>query len=137
MQPLAGNPIEIGGEVLVGNKMRVVLSAAGNQFAAQAGILIDFEHVNANVGNAGGNDFFEREAPAIDRLVWEAGNQVEIDIGNSGSTQAGNIGKGCFTRVKPPHGGRFFVYEGLQAEADSVDATAHQTVNDCWSQGSG
>src|SRR5438094_8772972 len=67
-------------EVLVGNKVGVVSCTARNQFAAEAGIFIDLEHVHADVGHAGIDHVGERKVPALKVLVRQSGDEIDIDI---------------------------------------------------------
>src|SRR5947208_15020039 len=78
-------------EVLVGNKVGVVSCTARNQFAAEAGIFIDLEHVHADVGHAGIDHVGERQVPALKDLVRQSGDEIDIDIFNSSATKAGDI----------------------------------------------
>src|SRR5262249_7305738 len=113
MQSLAGNAVEIGGEVLIRDKKRMVFCFSPGQLASPAWSVVHFQPGNTDVGRTGRDDSFERVTPTLHRLVREAGNQIEVDVGNSRSAQAGDIGKGYFTRVKTPHSGRFSVNKRL------------------------
>src|SRR5256885_8609759 len=78
-------------EVIFGNKVGVVSCTARNQFAAEAGIFIDLEHVHADVGYAGIDHVGERKVPALKVLVRQSGDEIDIDIFNSSATKAGDI----------------------------------------------
>src|SRR5437667_10843529 len=78
-------------EVLVGNKVGVVSCTARNQFAAEAGIFIDLEHVHADEGHAGIDHVGERKVPALKVVVRQSGDEIDIDIFNSSDTKAGDI----------------------------------------------
>ena len=54
---LARHFIEIRSDFVVRNEMSVVSRTACNQLAAKPGILVNLEHVNTGMGNAGGNRF--------------------------------------------------------------------------------
>ena len=57
-EPVAGGFVELGGEVVGGGGVGVEALAAGEDFAAKAGVFVDLEHVDAEVGEAdGGRDF--------------------------------------------------------------------------------
>ena len=83
--------IKIGGGFFVGNEVRVIAGAAGDQFAAQARVFVDFEHVDADVRHSGRDGLRKRFLPAFGRLVRQAGDQIDIDVGNSGGAQAGDV----------------------------------------------
>ena len=57
--------IEIGGGIVVGNKVSMVAGASGDQFAAEAGIVVHFEHVHAGVRNTRGNGLGHGEGPKM------------------------------------------------------------------------
>src|SRR5438132_12823351 len=96
-------------EVLVGNKVGVVSCTARNQFAAEAGIFIDLEHVHADVGHAGIDHVGEREVPALKGVVRQPGNEIDIDIFNSGTTKAGDGVDDCSPSVQAPDGSGLLV----------------------------
>src|SRR2546427_12010880 len=98
-------------DVLVRNKVRVVSCTARNQFAAEAGIFIDLEHVHADVGDAGIDHVGERKVPALKVLVRQSGNEIDIDIFNSSAKKAGDVCDSCSPGVQAPDGSGLLVDE--------------------------
>ena len=70
--------------------MSVISCAAGDQFAAQTRILIDFEHVNAHVRTLRWQDLSTENLPALGSLVRQSRNQIDIDVRNSRRAQPGD-----------------------------------------------
>ena len=77
----AGGLVELGGEFVGGNAVGVEALAAGEDFAAEAGVFVDFEHVDAEVGEADAGGDVERVLPGGGGLVGEAGDEVGADVG--------------------------------------------------------
>ena len=65
----------------------MVTSAVRKHLPAQARILIDFEHINAGVGNAGVSQHGQRLLPGSNGLAGQAGDQIKIQIVNSRGAQ--------------------------------------------------
>ena len=68
--------------------MSVIFLASGDEFAAQARIFVHFQHINAGVRNAGGEQLIQRLVPARASLMRQSGDQVDIDVRNSGGAEA-------------------------------------------------
>ena len=64
-------------------ELRRELQATRNQLAPQAGVGVDFEHVDAGVRYSAGNDLMQRFLPALRGLVRQSCDQVESNIRNS------------------------------------------------------
>ena len=88
LQTLACREIQVGGEIVVGNKMRVIAAAAGEQFVAQTRVFIHLQHVHADVRHAGGERFGQRKIPALLRLMRQPSDQVDADVADAAGPQA-------------------------------------------------
>jgi hypothetical protein len=100
----AGFEIKVGGGVVVGDKVGVIACAARDEFAAEAGVVIDFEHVDADVRDTGGYGFGEGVAPGLDRLMRESGDEVNTDFEDSGGAKVGDVGESDVTCVEASDG---------------------------------
>ena len=87
-QPITSDEVKVGGEIVVGNIMRVVATAAGQQLVAQTGVFVHLQHVDADVRHACSERFGQRKIPAFLRLVRQPGNEINADIANAASPQA-------------------------------------------------
>ena len=56
-QALTRGEIKVGGEIIVGNEMSVIAAAAGEQLVAETRVLVDLQHVHADMRHAGGKGF--------------------------------------------------------------------------------
>ena len=115
IQALARNFVHVGGEVIVGNKVGMISLSSGDNFVAQAGVSIHFQHVNAGVWDTGGDQLIQRLVPALASLVRQAGNEIDVDIRNSGGTQLGNIVDHRGTLVQPANRCGFLVGKRLHS----------------------
>ena len=101
LQPLACREVQVGGEIVVGNKVRVIAAAAGQQLGAKARVLVHLQHVHADVRHAGGQRFAERKIPALFRLVRQAGDQVNADVADAARAQARDVRQRDGARMQP------------------------------------
>ena len=60
--------------------VRVVAAAAGKEFGAQPRVFVNLEHIDAHVRNAGRDGFVDGELPAPSRLMWQPGDEVDVDV---------------------------------------------------------
>ena len=103
--------------------MRVIAGAARDQFASQAGVVVDFKHVHAGVRYFVGNDLLQRFLPALRALVRQSCDQVDIDVGNSCRPQVSNVLEYRGVLVQAPDRRRLAINEGLNAKTDAIHAT--------------
>ena len=114
--------VEAGYGVVGGDQIGVVAGTAGEKFAAEAGVFVDFKHVDAGVGGAGFGEDGEGFLPGGEGLPGEAGEQIEVDVGDACGAEAGEVVEDDGAGVEAAGGGGFLVDEGLYAEGDAVDA---------------
>ena len=137
VEGFAGFDVEVGGGVVVGDVVGVVSGASSDEFAAEAGVVVDFEHVDGDVRDPGGDDLGERVGPGFCGLVWEAGDEVERDLGDAGRAEIGDVAQGDLASVEAAHGARFLIDERLHAEGDTVHAGVDQDLEDFGRERSG
>ncbi len=101
LQPLARGEVEVGGEIVVGNKVRVVAAASCQQLAAQARVFVHLQHVHADVRHAGGKRLAERKIPALLCLVRQAGDQIDADVADAGGSQPRDVIQRDRARMQP------------------------------------
>ena len=118
----AGELVEGGGVVVGGDVGCAVAGAGGEDLAAEAGLVVDLEHVDAEVGDAGGDGLLHRAAPGGGGLVGEAGDEVEREVEDAGAADAVDLVEALAFGVEAADGGGFAVDEALDAEAEAVDA---------------
>ena len=127
LQPLAGREIQIGSEIVVGNEVRVIAAATGEQLVAQARILVHLQHVHADVRHAGRQCLASSENSQLSLgLVRQPGNQVDADVADAGGAQPRDVGQRDGARVQPADRRTFLVHERLHAQADAIHAAAEQ-----------
>src|SRR5579864_7369505 len=108
--------------------MRVIFLPSRDEFTAEARVLIHFKHVHAGMRNAGCYEFVQRMLPACPRLVRQSGDQVHINIRNSGTAQPGDVVENGFAIVQAAYGSRFLVNERLHAQADPVHSASNEAL---------
>ena len=86
-QTLDGDLVEVGGQLVGRGVGRAVAHAAQAQFAAQAAVVIHFQHVDRDVLRRQALHPVERFAPAGLGLAGEAGDQIDIDIADAALAQ--------------------------------------------------
>jgi len=74
------------------------------------------------VGNSGIDEDGEGLVPRGMGLAGEAGDEVAVDVGDTGMAQAGEVVQDNGAGVEAAADLRFAVNEGLDAEADAVDS---------------
>src|SRR5208283_3866720 len=94
-QARACGEVEVSGKVVVGNKMRMVATASGQQFVSKPRLLVHFQHVHADMRNTGCQGFAERKAPALFRLMRQASDQVEVDVSYPARSQPRARSRNC------------------------------------------
>jgi len=122
-----GELVHAGDGVVVGNYGCVVTGAAGEEFPAEPGFVVNFEHVDAGVGDAGSGESGDGFLPGSEGLAGKAGDEVEVDVGDSGGAQPGEVVEDDGAAVKAAGLAGFPVDKGLDAEADAVDAGADES----------
>src|SRR5208283_4649788 len=127
-QARACGEVEVSGKVVVGNKMRMVATASGQQFVSKPRLLVHFQHVHADMRNTGCQGFAERKAPALFRLMRQASDQVEVDVSYPARSQPSDVRQGDGSRMKAAHGRTFFIHERLHTQAHAI----HAAVNECF-----
>src|SRR4051794_4663869 len=100
----------------------MITIATGDQLATKAGILVNFQHVDAGVGHRRLRESLQRCAPARRSLVWKPGNQVDVHIVNAGSSQLRDVRDRLFRGMKSADRIDFRVYKGLRAEAHPISS---------------
>jgi len=118
--------VHTGDGVVGGNNFGVVARTSGKQFPSQAGFVIDFEHVNTGMGDARGDEGRERLLPGDEGLARQAGDEVEVDIGDAGGPETGEVVKDNGAGMKPAALVSFAIDERLNSETDAVDTGAHE-----------
>ena len=118
----AGGLVELGGEFVGGNAVGVEALAAGEDFAAEAGVFVNLEHVDAEVGEADAGGDVERVLPGGRGLVGEAGDEVGADVGYAGGLEAKDLVDAVALGMAAADGGALAIDEGLHAERDAIDA---------------
>ncbi len=112
-----------GGDGVVGwDEFGVVTSAASDEFAAETGVFVDLQHIDAGVGNGGFEQDVEGFAPGGERLASEASQQIDVEVGDADLAQALQIAEDIGAGVQASADGALAVEEALDAEADAVDA---------------
>src|SRR4051812_40242358 len=110
--------------------MRVIASTAGDEFAPEPGVVVDFEHVYAGVRHVAGNDLLQRFLPALRALVRQSCDQVDIDVGNSCCPQVSNVLEYGGVLVQAPDRRRLAIDEGLNAKTDTIHATTLESFQE-------
>jgi hypothetical protein len=100
----------------------------GEQFAAKAGVFIDFEHVEAEVGDAGFEGDGDGLAPGGGCLVRKSGDEVEVEVKDAGGAEASDLAEADLAGVKAADGTALLIVEALDAEADTVEAEGEKGV---------
>src|SRR6478672_208159 len=88
VQRCASDKVVIGDGILIWNEVRVISGAAGHQLAPESRILIYLEHVNTDVRHTSINRGRQRLLPAFRSLMWQPGDQVDVDVLNPGFSKA-------------------------------------------------
>ena len=121
--------IEVCGEVVIGNKVRVIFRSAGNKFASQPRVFIHLQHVHADMRNAR-PIACSSEYSQLSR-VWcgKPGNQVHIEVADP-ALRSRSMSLSVFSRVcsRPPC--RFLVDKRLHSQAHAIHATRNQRMDD-------
>ena len=107
----------------------MVSCTACHQFAAQTGIVVDLQHVHADMRHAGSNGFGNGKLPAFGGLVGQSGDQINVDVFNSGGAQPRDILKHGGPLVQTPYRGGFDIHERLHPQAHAVHSTALQRLD--------
>ncbi len=121
-KPSTSSLIELGGEVVGRRGGSVEALAAGEEFEAEARVFVYFKHVDAEVGEAYGGGDFKRVLPAGGGLVGEAGDEVGADFRDAGGLKAKDLVDAIAFGMESADGLALAVDEGLDAEADAIDA---------------
>ncbi len=100
------------------------------EFAAEAGVFIHFEHVDAGVGNAALDEGVEGTLPGVGGLVRQAGDEVDADARDAGCLHAADVFEGDCAGVETAGDGGFAVVEGLDAEAGAIHADLEHGVEE-------
>ena len=137
LQALARGEVEVGGAIVVGNKVRVIAAAAGQQLGAQPRVLIHLQHVHADVRYTAGEGIAKRKLPTLLGLVRQARDQVNANVADSSGSQPRNVVQRDGPRVQAADRRRLLVHERLHAQADAIDAAAQQGVDDLTGDGAG
>src|SRR6185369_12471573 len=116
VEGVAGLEIEVGDCVVVGDVVSVVAGASGNEFAAQARVFVNFEHVDADVWNTGCESLGKRVGPGLGGLVRQSSDDVERYFGDAGRAQVGDVAEGDVAIVKTSDGACLLIYERLHAQ---------------------
>ena len=114
--------------------MSVVTRTAGNQFPTQPRIFIHFEHVNADMGNAGRDRLFQRKRPTLRGLVRQARNQIDVDVAQSRRPQSCDFFQNRSAFVQPAHRLRLLVHERLHAQTHAIHSASKQSFDQRRSQ---
>ena len=136
-EALDGGFVERGRLVLGGRVGGPVARAAAQDFLAQPAVLVDLQHVDRDVRRRQALDPVQRFAPSRFGLAGEAGDEVDIDVGEAGRAQqvhfAGHRGGGVAAAGAPD----FEIDEGLHAERDAVDAALRPRARGFGGEGAG
>jgi hypothetical protein len=108
--------------VVGGDDVGVVASAAGEEFATKAGLVVDFEHVDAGMGNARARESGDRFLPRGEGLAGQARDEVEVDVGDSSSAEAAEVLEDHGAIMEAAGLAGFPVDEGLNSKADAIYA---------------
>ena len=120
-EPLAGGLVELCGEFVGWNAVSVEALAASENFAAEARVLVDLQHVDAEVGEADARCDFERVLPTGSGLIRRpAMRSAPTSVTPAAcrrriSLDAVALGMGA------ANGGALAIDKGLHAEADAID----------------
>ncbi len=114
--------VEIRGQLFARHRAGVIAEAARQQFAAEAGILINFQHVDAGVFYSGGDQDIERLLPSGRGLMGHAGDQIDAQIVQPSRADPFEVFEHHCARMKPSRGRRLTVDQRLHAKAEAVDA---------------
>ena len=114
--------------IVGGHQLGVVAGAAGEHLAAQPGILIHLEHVDAGVRNAGVDEHIERLLPGGEGLAGKTGDQIHVEVANSSGTEAAKVIRNNCPAVQAAARLRFAIDEGLHAQTHAVHARSNQRV---------
>ena len=109
------------GGVISGEGGGAVAGAGGEGFAAEAGVFVELEEIEAEVRDAGGDGLVEGVEPRGFRLVGEAGDEVEADVGDAGAADAVEFGEALGGGVEAADSRGLAIDEALDAEAEAVD----------------
>ncbi len=104
----------------------MVARSSGDEFAAEAGVAVNLQHVDADVRNGEGKELIERALPAFLGLIRKAGDEIDADFGDARFAQASDVGEGDVPAVQAAHRARFPIDKRLYAERDAIDACAQQ-----------
>lgn len=83
--------VHAGDCVVGGDESGVIAGSAGEELAAEAGLVVDFEHVKAGVGNAGGDEFGEGLLPGEESLSGKAGDEIKVEVGDAGGAETAEV----------------------------------------------
>ena len=120
--------IKLRRQIVGGNIRRAVALAVEQHLAAQAAVFVDFEHVDGNMRRVQLFDPSQGFAPARQRLARQAGDQIDIDVGQSPLRAACAISSRYdFRRVLAAGARQFARNEGLHAQAHAIHARARPT----------
>lgn len=95
---------------------------------AEAGVVVDLKQVDAEVRDAGVDGLLDRGSPGCGRLVREACDEVEAEVGDSGGAEAGDLVEAHLARMEAADGGGFSIDKGLDPKADAVGSFAEEGV---------
>ena len=121
-EALDGKLVEVGSQIVTGDVGGAIADSAEEALFAEAAVFVDFEHVDGDVWGSEALDPVERFAPTGGGLAGKSGDQVEIQIGDAGFAEDGDVGSDDGGGVAAAGAAEFIFDEGLNAEADTVDA---------------
>src|SRR5215469_3239071 len=136
-ETFTGIEVQVRGEIVIGNKVGMVTAASGEQLIAKARVLVDFEHVNADVRNSGCKRLGQREVPALRRLVRKTSDQIDADVADSCGPQPRDVVVSDGTGVQTTDRSTLLIDERLYAKADAIDSSLCERVQNLWCKRSG
>ena len=87
MQPFDGGFVHLRDGVVGGHQAGVIARASGQHLAPKPRFFIDFEHVDAGVEHAAVEQHGDGFVPGGEGLAGQSGDQVQVEIGDSGGAQ--------------------------------------------------
>src|SRR6266849_10855554 len=120
-QELAGSFVESGHSIIARKAVRAIARSAGQNFPAQPAALVNLEQVDRYMRGPQAEEMPKRILPAFGRLMRQACNQVEADVGDARIAQSASCRRDIGAAMHPAGGNKLGITEWLHAEADAVD----------------
>src|SRR5712692_309127 len=110
-QERAGSFVESGHSVIARKAGRAIARSAGKSFPAQPAALVNLEQVDGCMRGPQAQELPKRVLPAFGRLMRQACNQVEADVGDARIAQSARCRRDIGAAMHPAGGNKLGITE--------------------------